>query len=108
MIVRYDRAARTGARETKIVVRERPGIGHAHESITMKDQLTMMTEAVRRAQAVLAEYMEPGEHNAEVTIARLVGILGHRDVKHAMRLLYRGAESPDISREPRPRLKVIG
>jgi hypothetical protein len=74
----------------------------------MKDQLTMMTEAVRRAQAVLAEYMEPGEHNAEVTIARLVGILGHRDVKHAMRHLYRGAERPDISREPRSRLKVIG
>jgi hypothetical protein len=86
----------------------RPGIGHAHESSDMKDQLTtMMTEAVRRSQAVLAEYMEPGEHNAEVTIARLVGILGHRDVKQAMRLLYPGVESPGIRPEPRRRLKTV-
>jgi hypothetical protein len=27
---------------------------------------------VRRVQALLAEYMEPGEHDAEVTIAKLV------------------------------------
>jgi hypothetical protein len=31
-----------------------------------------MMEAVRRAQALLAECMEPGEQDAEVSIARLV------------------------------------
>jgi hypothetical protein len=73
----------------------------------MKDQLTTMMEAVRRAQALLADYMEPGEHNAEVTIARLVGILGHRDVKRAMRRRYSDAESPSLVPEPPPRLKAV-
>jgi hypothetical protein len=65
----------------------------------MGEQLTTVMEAVRRAQAVLAEYIEPGERNPEVTIAKLVGILANRDVVRAMRLLYPDAESPSISPE---------
>jgi hypothetical protein len=73
----------------------------------MKNELTTIMNAVRRAQAVLAEYMSPGEQNAEVTIARLVGVLRHRDVERAMRLLDPRIEGPGISPELRPRLEVV-
>ena len=74
----------------------------------MGDQLTTVMEAVRRAQAVLAEYIEPGERNPEVTIAKLVGILANRDVVRAMRSLYPDVESPSISPEAADETVIAG
>jgi hypothetical protein len=53
----------------------------------MKDQLTTVMEAVRQAQAVLANYIEPGQRNAEKTLATLIAILDDPEVVRAMRLL---------------------
>lgn len=43
---------------------------------------------MRLAQAELAADILPGERNAEVTIAKLIGILENRQVLKAMRHLY--------------------
>jgi hypothetical protein len=72
----------------------------------MKDQLTTVMEAVRRAQAVLAEYIRPGDRDPEVTIAKLVGILDSRDLVRAMRLLYPAVKSPSISSRGRGEDKI--
>ena len=58
----------------------------------MKDQVTAVMEAVRQAQAVLANYVEPGPRNAEKTVRALLDILDDKEVVRAMRLLY-----PDAS-----------
>jgi hypothetical protein len=44
----------------------------------MKDELVTVLEAVRRAQAELAAYLDSADRNAELTIAKLVGILERR------------------------------
>jgi hypothetical protein len=63
----------------------------------MNDQLITVLAAVRRAQAELAAFLEePGGHNAEVTIAKLISILERRDVVRAIRLLDPPAESPSL------------
>jgi hypothetical protein len=49
----------------------------------MTDSATIV-DALERARAELAAYLQPGDHNAEVTIAKLVGILEHRDVVRAL------------------------
>ena len=60
----------------------------------MKDELTTILEAMRAAQAELADYLVvSADRNAELTIAKLVGILDRRDVVRAMRLL-RASERP--------------
>jgi hypothetical protein len=71
----------------------------------MKDQVTTLMEAVRQAQAVLANYLEPGPRNAnylepgprnaEKTLAALVDIFDDKEVVRAMRLLY-PQESPAL------------
>ena len=53
----------------------------------MKDELTTILEAVGAAQAELAAYLTSGDRNAELTIAKLIGILDRRDVVKAARLL---------------------
>ena len=53
----------------------------------MQDELVTVLEALRRAQAELASYLNSADRNAELTIAKLVGILDRRDVVGAARLL---------------------
>jgi hypothetical protein len=53
----------------------------------MRDDLVTVLEALRRAQAELASYLDSADRNAELTIAKLVGILDRRDVVGAARLL---------------------
>jgi hypothetical protein len=53
----------------------------------MKNDLTTILEAMRAAQAELADYLVSEDRNAELTIAKLVGILDRREVVKAMRLL---------------------
>jgi cyanate lyase len=59
----------------------------------MKEELTTILEAMRTAQAELADYLVSADRNAELTIAKLVGILERREVVRAMRLL-RASERP--------------
>jgi hypothetical protein len=59
----------------------------------MKDELTTILDAMRAAQAELADYLVSADRNAELTIARLVGILDRREVVRAIRLL-RALERP--------------
>jgi hypothetical protein len=60
----------------------------------MKDQLTTILDAMRAAQAELADYLVSTDRNAELTIAKLVGILDRREVVRAVRLLH-ALERPD-------------
>jgi hypothetical protein len=53
----------------------------------MKNDLTTILQAMRAAQAELADYLVSEDRNAELTIAKLVGILDRREVVKAMRLL---------------------
>ena len=59
----------------------------------MKDELTTILDAMRAAQAELADYLVSADRNAELTIAKLVGILDRREVVRAMQLL-RVSEHP--------------
>jgi len=62
----------------------------------MKDLLIIL-DAMKRAQVELAAYAEPGDRNAELTIARLVGILHNREVLRAMDAIYPKIESPSVA-----------
>ncbi len=53
----------------------------------MKEEFAAVVEAMRRAQAELAGYLGSHDHNAELTIAKLVGILDRREVVSALRRL---------------------
>jgi hypothetical protein len=57
--------------------------------VRMKDELPTILEAIRAAQDELAAYLNSADRNAELTIAKLVGILERREVVRAMRLLRR-------------------
>ena len=66
----------------------------------MKDEFATILDAMRGAQAELADYLASADHNSELTIARLVGILDRREVTRAMRLLLaleRPAVAPQIT-----------
>ena len=67
-------------------------VGRVRSESVMKDQVTTLMEAVRQAQAVLANYVEPGPRNAEKTVSALLDILDDKEVVRAMPLLY-----PDAS-----------
>ena len=54
----------------------------------MNDELPTILQAIRAAQAELAAYLNSADRNAELTIAKLVGILERREVVRAMRLLH--------------------
>ena len=53
----------------------------------MKDDLATILDAMRAAQAELAAYLNSADRNAELTLAKLVGILERREVVKATRLL---------------------
>jgi hypothetical protein len=64
----------------------------------MKDELVTILEAMRAAQSELAAYLVSTDRNAELTIAKLVGILDRREVVRAMRLLrplHRPGSAPE-------------
>src|SRR6516164_66623 len=67
--------------------------GNEHRIRCMKDELTTILEAMRAAHAELADYLVSGDRNAELPIAKLVGILERREVVRAMRSL-RALERP--------------
>jgi hypothetical protein len=62
----------------------------------MKEELTTILEAMRAAQGELADYRVSADRDAELTIAKLVGILERREVVKAMRSL-RVFEGPSTS-----------
>jgi hypothetical protein len=64
----------------------------------MKDELVTILEAMRAAQSELAAYLVSTGRNAELTIAKLVGILDRREVVRAMRLLRPLHRPGNISR----------
>jgi len=57
----------------------------------MKEELVTVVEAVCRAQAELAAYLHSNDRNAELAIAKLVGILNRHEVVVAAELLQPGA-----------------
>jgi hypothetical protein len=61
----------------------------------MKDLLIIL-DAVKRAQAELSAYLQPGDRNAELTIAKLTGILQHRNLVRALDVIYPRIESPAL------------
>ena len=61
----------------------------------MKDLLIIL-DAVKRAQAELSAYLQPGDRNAELTIAKLTGILQHRDLMRAIDVIYPRIGSPSL------------
>jgi hypothetical protein len=70
-------------------------------SMRMKDELTTILEAVGAAQAELAAYLTSSDRNAELAIAKLIGILDRRDVVKAarsLRLSRRAAAAPQAAR----------
>ena len=67
----------------------------------MKEELVTVLEAVRRAQAELAAYLRSNDRNAELAIAKLVGILNRHEVVVAAQLLQ--PEAAHIPSPPVPR-----
>ncbi len=59
----------------------------------MQDHLNVVLEAMRRAQAKVAFYLEPGNGNAQQAFGELVAILEAEEVMRAMRALQSGAPS---------------
>ena len=55
--------------------------------VRMKDELATILDAMRAAQAELASYLSSAHPDAELTLAKLVGILDRREVVKATRLL---------------------
>jgi hypothetical protein len=60
----------------------------------MNEEFATVLEAIRRAQAELAAYLSSRDHDAELTIAKLVGILDRREVVGATQLLHAVQNSP--------------
>src|SRR5262249_34412531 len=64
------------------------GYSGAEAMNVMNEEVATVLEAIRRAQAELTAYLSSRDHDAELTIAKLVGILDRREVVGATRLLY--------------------
>jgi hypothetical protein len=67
----------------------------------MNEELVTVLEAVRCAQAELAAYLHSADRNAELALAKLVGILNRHEVVVAAHLLQPGAAhmpSPPVAR----------
>ena len=60
----------------------------------MKEELATVLEAVCRAQAELTAYLHSADRNAELAIAKLVGILNRHEVVVAAQLLQPTAAHP--------------
>jgi hypothetical protein len=63
----------------------------------MKDELVIILDALRAAQTELAAYLNSDDPDAELTVAKLVGILDRREVMTATRLLRPPRRSTGIS-----------
>jgi len=55
----------------------------------MKDELAVVLEAMRRAQAKVAFYLEPGNRDPERAFKEMAQILDDPELMNAMRSLYR-------------------
>ena len=63
----------------------------------MHDQLTIVLEAMRRAQAKVAFYLEPGNRNAELAFKEIAAILDDPQLMEAVRLLNAPTSAPSVS-----------
>ena len=63
----------------------------------MQDQLTVVLEAMRRAQAKVAFYLEPGNRNSEKAFKEIAQILDDRELMNAMQSLYASTPAPSVS-----------
>jgi hypothetical protein len=63
----------------------------------MRDQFTIVLEAMRRAQAKVAFYLEPGNRNAEKAFKEIAQILDDRELMNAMKSLYAPSPAPSVS-----------
>jgi hypothetical protein len=63
----------------------------------MHDKITTVLEAMRRAQAKVAFYSEPGNRNAEKAFREIAGILDNHELLDAMRSLYAPTSAPSVS-----------
>jgi hypothetical protein len=50
----------------------------------MNDPDKVIKETVRRASAILAEYVQPGERNCEATVERLLNIFDNDNIVEAL------------------------
>lgn len=57
-------------------------------------------DAVLRAQGILADYIEPGPHDCEQTLARLFGILNDEKLMRAVNVLNLKAADELAARSP--------
>ena len=65
----------------------------------MKDEMAVVLEAMRRAQAKIAFYLEPGNRDPERAFKEIAQILDDRELMSAMQSLYRPTQSPSVSPE---------
>ena len=68
----------------------------------MKEELILVLEAMRRAQAKVAFYLEPGNRNADKAFREITQILDDRDVMNAMKSLYAPTVAPSVSPDSDP------
>ena len=66
----------------------------------MNDEFATVLDAIRRAQAELASYLSSRDQDAELTIAKLVGILERREVIGATQLLHAARGQQDQLARP--------
>jgi hypothetical protein len=90
------------SQETKARLGRSIGRQRVHSSAeamnVMNEEFATVLEAIRRAQAELAAYLSSRDHDAELTIAKLVGILDRREVVGATRQLHAVHNSPPAPR----------
>ena len=65
----------------------------------MKDEMAVVLEAMRRAQAKIAFYLEPGNRDPERAFKEIAQILDERELMSAMQSLHRPTQSPSVSPE---------
>jgi hypothetical protein len=61
----------------------------------MRD-IDLIEQAIAEAQAVLADYLEPGPRSAETSIGRLIEILDREELNAALALLRQGFGAPRV------------
>lgn len=61
----------------------------------MRD-LDLVQQAISDAQAVLADYLEPGPRDAEAAMQRLIAILDRDDLVAALERLKQGFGAPRV------------
>jgi hypothetical protein len=63
----------------------------------MNEELTIVLEAMRRAQAKVAFYLEPGNRNAEKAFREIARILDDPELMTAMQALHGSTPAPSVS-----------